>query len=189
MKNAAILHGLGNTSQDNWFPWLKKELENRGYRVWVPDLPHFDKPNLEIVYNFVKDFPFGSETILVGHSSGVAIILGILQKIPPEKAVKKVVLVAGFIDSKLKPELFKYVSKLDYKYHFPKKWDWQKIKNSCHNFVIFQSSSDPYVQLRHGKMLAQQLKGELIDIPDAQHFSISTKGERFKKFPEILKYI
>ena len=31
MKNALILHGTQGNSGENWFPWLKKKLEEKGY--------------------------------------------------------------------------------------------------------------------------------------------------------------
>ena len=46
MKNAIILHGTGDTPESFWIPWLKKELEKAGYKVWSPQLPDRDNPSL-----------------------------------------------------------------------------------------------------------------------------------------------
>lgn len=46
MKNALILHGTDADHTQNWFPWLEKELLQRNYEVWVPDLPQSDHPNI-----------------------------------------------------------------------------------------------------------------------------------------------
>ena len=53
MKNALILHGTANDATRNWIPWLKKELENRNYRVWAPNLPGAETPNIERYNQFI----------------------------------------------------------------------------------------------------------------------------------------
>ena len=39
MKNVIIIHGTEGYPEENWFPWLKKNLEERGYNVTVPQFP------------------------------------------------------------------------------------------------------------------------------------------------------
>jgi hypothetical protein len=36
MKTAIIIHGTGGSPDENWFPWMKTQLEEQGYRVFVP---------------------------------------------------------------------------------------------------------------------------------------------------------
>ena len=70
MKNALILHGLSSGHSGNWFPWLEKELNQNGYKVWVPDLPQADKPNIDRNNAFIfANWKFDNDSIICYHSS------------------------------------------------------------------------------------------------------------------------
>lgn len=190
MKNLLILHGSYGNPHRNWYQYLRKQAEQKGYLVNIPQLPHTDKPSLEETYNFLLSQDIiNSETVMVGHSSGATLILGILQKLAQNLIVNKAILIAGLVDTNLTDELFKVVPKSHYKKLFPQKWDWEKIKKNCRKFVIVHAPDDPYVQLRHAEFLKEKLGGELVIIPHAKHFSINAGGERFREFPELLPYL
>jgi len=53
MKNAIIIHGTSCTPNSFWYPSIKKFLENKSYKVWVPQLPDADNPNLKLQLPFI----------------------------------------------------------------------------------------------------------------------------------------
>lgn len=70
MKNAFIFHGTEGYPEENWFPWLKQELEKIGYKVYVP---HFPSPPIipakiaewfDVLKNYEKYI--NEDTILIG---------------------------------------------------------------------------------------------------------------------------
>ena len=190
IKKLIIFHGLGKKSADEWYQTLARTAENMGYKSSIPDLPSSAKPNLELTYRMTtKDYQLNSNTTLVGHSSGAVLILGILQKLPPNIVIDKVILIAGFVDPFLTDQLHSYVPRKDYTALFPQTWEWKKIKKSAKSFVIIYSSNDPYVQSRHALELHTHLGGQIVKIPNAGHFGISTGGEKFKKFEKLLDYL
>lgn len=46
-KRIFIVHGWGGHTEEGWFPWLKRESENRGFQVFVPELPDADEPRIQ----------------------------------------------------------------------------------------------------------------------------------------------
>ena len=57
MKKAFILHGWYQNISDNWYPWLKRELEAREYQVFLPFLntSNTDLPDLEQMLNQLEE--------------------------------------------------------------------------------------------------------------------------------------
>jgi len=80
--NFIIIHGVYSNPEDNWFPWLKKELEGQGYEVIVPKMPTPLDQSLESWLRVFSNYEskINEETVLIGHSLGSAFILNYLEK-------------------------------------------------------------------------------------------------------------
>src|SRR3989344_256654 len=42
-----LIHRWEGYQEEGWFPWLKKELESRGFEVYVPAMPDSAEPKIE----------------------------------------------------------------------------------------------------------------------------------------------
>ena len=181
MRNAIILHGTDNTPEGNWFRWLEKELQDRGYDVWLPQLPDAQLPNAEKYNNLLLShgFNFNDDTILVGHSSGAVAILNLLQELPEGKKIKASYLVGAF----------KGVDGVEArKVLFPKPFDFEKIKSRCGKFVFIHSDDDPYCPLSDAEFLADKLGSKLVVENGQGHFNLET-GPQYKQFPLLFDLI
>ena len=181
MKNALILHGLDGHSQGNWFPWLKKKLEKKGWKVWVPDLPHPDRPNMKDNNQYIlnSNWEFNKDSIIIGHSAGAVAILGLLQTLSKETKFDTCILVGSF-KGNLGMEALKDL------FNIP--LDFEKIKNQAKNFIFIHSDNDPYCPLEHAKYLSEKLKGKLIVKKGQGHFNTGY-SKKYKKFPFLLKLL
>lgn len=187
MKNALILHGADNNSQGNWFPWLKAELEKKGYTVWAPDLPNSGTPLLndwlETIFSN-HDWDWNEETIIIGHSAGATLALRILEKLPLGIKINKTIMVAPYANRGTKPEYFHYKDGL-----LENPFVWGKIKNTCKHFYFIASNNDPYqCGTDQSAIFHKALGGELIIKPGQGHFNLE-KSEEYKQFPFLLKLI
>ena len=170
---AVIFHGWGATSQDNWFPWLKIELEKKGYEVFCPDLPDANYPDQDKWLKKALEFDFDKETVVIGHSSGSILILHLLQKIK----VKAAYLVSGFYDD---------LGLEDIKGLFKTPFDYDIIKTNTDEIVILNSDNDPFISIDHAKELRDKLDCALIVFEGMNHLNNGT-GNR--AFPELLDLI
>ncbi len=142
MPNIFIIHGAYGNPGENWFPWLKCELERLGCRVFVPKFP---TPANQSLQNWLKIFKgyeqyLNENSIIIGHSLGVAFLLNILEM--QNKPIKAAFFVSGFIDLLENPD-FDNINKSFIKPNF----DWSKIRQNCKKFYVYHSDNDPYVPL------------------------------------------
>ncbi len=183
MKNVLILHGTDGYPTENWFDWLKTELEKEDYKVWVPQLPDCSKPNISKYNEFIftnRDWDFNEESILVGHSSGAVAILGLLESLPEDTVIDSCYLVGSFKDNLNWDALDEL---------FLKPFDFEKIRRKAKKFIFIHSDDDPYCPLEHAKYLRKNLDGTLILLRGQKHFSIGTAGKEYSKFPFLLDLI
>jgi len=176
-SNIFIFHDTEGYPDENWFPWMKQELEQKGYKVIIPQFPTppvvSAKINewFEVLKKYEQDID--ENTIFIGHSLGGIFTLRILEKL--QHPVKAVFLVGTPIG--VRPIL-----NYDRDDNFSGfAFDWGEIKKKSKNFVVFQSDTDPYVSLDNGKELAKHLKIELNFIPNAGHFNAKAGYLKFEE--------
>lgn len=149
-------------------------------------MPNSDKPILKDWLDaiFSKNWEFSEESILIDHSSGATLILRILENLPKSVKINKVILVAGPLDKGSIKKFWKYKENLT-----KSLFDWDKIKNSAQEFVLFYADNDPYdCGIRHGVIIHSKVGGKLIIKKGQGHFNLEV-GEKYRQFPEILEYV
>ena len=182
MKNTLIVHGTNANHTSNWFPWLEKELANHDYKVLVPDLPHSEPAHYNIPeYKKLIEstWEIDSNSVLIGHSGGAVVLLSILENLPKNVVVKKVIFVSGYTDDQGWPALKDY---------FSQPHDWKKIRGHVKEFVLFHSDNDSYMSREHGMVSSRRLRAKLRIFPGCGHFNLET-DKKFKQFPELLEEI
>lgn len=183
-QNIFIIHGAFGHPKENWFPWLKNELEKQGYAVFVPAFPTPENQSLENWLKAFRDYEkfLNEDSILVGHSIGSAFILNVLEGL--KHPIKAAFLVAGFIgklDSEEVDEINKSLTE--------KEFDWSKIKENCRQFTLYQSNNDPYVPVKKGKELERKLSAKLTLVKNAGHFNEKAGYTKFELLLEDIKKV
>ena len=166
-----VFHGWGSNSKDNWFPWLKAELEKTGINVIVPDLPNTNNPKLSEWMNSSEKLKITPDDILVGHSLGSVLILRLLERYK----VKSAYLVSSFHIYLGIPEIKDFTEK---------PFDFEKIKDN--KITMLSSDNDPFIDFKIAKELSELLECRIIKFHNMEHLS---RGTDNFKFPELLAMI
>lgn len=99
MKKVFIIHGWEGYPEEGWFPWLKQQLEEKGFEVIVPQLPDAENPRIHTWVPKLQEIAGipDKETYFVGHSMGCQTIARYLEALPEGAVAGGVVFVAGFL--------------------------------------------------------------------------------------------
>ena len=181
MKRAVILHGTSGNPSINWLPWVRAQLEDEGYEVWVPQLPDADYPNRFTYDEFLKsaDWDF-TDNLLIGHSSGATTILNLMSTdwFPH---IKTAVLVGAFLNENLTKKTDWY-EQGQFDNLFPSEgFDAERLSTKADRFYFLHGDNDPYCELEPAQQLSDKVNGTLVVIPGGKHLSSNRK-----EIPEII---
>lgn len=177
MKTVFIIHGVEGYPEENWFPWLKGELETRGCNVIVPQFPTPEGQTLENWLEVLKPYEdLLDGAIVIGHSLGVPFLLSVLEQHKVETAY----FVSGFYTM---PEGWQFYDGAKTFVHreLRKEFDFEAVRQNCGKFVVFHSDNDPYVSLDRAKLLARELGVEVRLVEGAGHFNSSAGYDKFEE--------
>ena len=181
MRTAIIIHGTYGKPDENWFPWLKSKLEELDYQVYVPNFPTPTNQSLESWIDAFIEFNkyIDPQTILVGHSLGVAFILTILESM--DLPIRAVFLVSGFLGLLHDNEFD------DLNADFTlRNFNWDKIKNNVQKVYLYHSDNDPHVPIEKANTLARNLGIRPTIINNAGHFNTASG---YLRSPQLLSDI
>lgn len=182
MKRVFIIHCWGDAPNDNWYPWLKRQLEEKGFEVNVPEMPDTATPKIETWVSGLASFvgELNQETYFVGHSVGCQAILRYLAT--QSGVAGGVVLVTPWL--RLKgiddPEEYEVI----------KEWVdtpllLDEAKNHSQRFSVILSDSDPFVFVEDGEIFKDKLGAEIIIEQSKGH--ITKKDDGITELPSALE--
>ncbi len=162
MKNALILHAWYDSPSGQWYPWLKKELESKGYTVSLPELPTMgtSNPDMEIMLKYIFENKLvEADTVVIGHSLGSVLALRLAERVK----YKKGIILAGWDYNDLTPEHQNFWVKMT---------DHTKIKENVSSWVTIISDNDPYVTKIIAHEMAARLGAKAVDVGSKGHFLV-----------------
>ena len=174
-RRVFIVHGWDGHPEEGWFPWLKKELEAKGFVVVVPQLPKPDEPRIRAwVPALEKAIGAPDErTYLVGHSMGCQTIARYLSALPSGAKIGGAVFVAGYFRRLTNLEDDDVVRSVVHEW-LATPLDLAAVRTHLGKSVALFSDDDPYVPLDNKDDFAEILGSRIVIKHGKGHFSGST---------------
>ena len=169
-KRVFIIHGWDGYPGEGWFPWLKNQLEERGFKVFVPAMPEAGQPTIERWVPFLANLVGtpDEQTYFVGHSSGCQTIIRYLATI--DATIGGAVFVAGFVT------LTPLATREEENRKIAEPWlttpiDFGRARRTSSNFVAIFSDNDEWVPPENARAYEEQLGAKTIVEHAKGHFS------------------
>lgn len=178
-SNVIIVHGAYGHPFENWFNWMKTELESLGIECFVPQLPTPDGQELKNwlhVFNSTVSPMITHDTILIGHSLGSAFLLRWLEQ--ANQSVFSTILVGPFIGA-VGIQKFDKINES----FFENGFDWHSIINKSKQFFCYHGSNNPYISRSNFNFIANNLQARKITISQGGHLN---EAAGFSSFPQLL---
>jgi|HubBroStandDraft_1064217.scaffolds.fasta_scaffold67580_2 uncharacterized protein len=178
---AFIIHGYLGYPGEAWQPWLKAELEKRGYAVALPEMPHADHPTIPEWTSFITGLVGrpDKETVMIGHSLGAQAVLRYLETLGGTgQSVGRTILIASNFPTGMSPEAADERTGGD---PVLRPWlstgvDPEKVKKAAGECIVILSDNDPYIPFDEARASFQASLGAKIVVePGKGHFNEDDK--------------
>ena len=176
-----IVHGSYGSPFENWFMWLFKKLEAKGFKVLVPQFPcGKENQNYENWFRILDSYSsfLGPKTTYIGHSLGPAFITDYL------------------LDKSLKAKGLYFIAPLYQKLNISEfdnvntpffiRNDLEKLRELSETRVCFVSDNDPYVPNVISFDFAEKIGAEIKIVKEAGHFNTAAG---YDTFPLLLEQL
>ncbi len=175
MKAILIPGNGGGTPQDNWFPYLERELPKLGIEVINTQFPDPVLARREYWLPFLTGLGAGEDTILIGHSSGAVAAMRYAQE---NKILGSVLVGACYTDLGVESE------KESHYYDDP--WNWEAIRSNQEWILQFASTDDPFIPIEEARVVHEHLGTDYREYTDRGHFGYP---EPQLEFPELVEAV
>ena len=77
MKHYFIIHALGRTENDYWYKFVKRTVESKGAKCYVPTLPQIENMSYTLWAEAFKPYKkyINENSVFIGHSTGSIFII------------------------------------------------------------------------------------------------------------------
>lgn len=168
MKRVIMIHGWAGYPEEEWRPWLKQKLLEKGYKVDIPSMPNSDNPKMTEWLEYLRRI-IGKPTediILVGHSLGAITILRYLEELKEGEKIGAAIFLAGF---SYDLEYEGYNKELANFFETPV--NFEEVKKHCNKFIVLHSEDDKWVDIKHAHLFKEKLNAETIIQKSMRHYS------------------
>lgn len=188
MKKVFIIHGFGGLPNGGWFPWLSRELAEKGIAVSSLMMPDSTNP---VPKKWIKQIKHGigesdTDTILLGHSLGVPAILRYMETVSPKIKIGGMLLVSGFI-SPLQPEKKESIFRKVDAFVEPM-INFEKIKRVHIPTIIIHGTKDEVVPFFHAEKISEKVGAMVVPVVGGNHFSQLGEAPCYE-LPEALEAV
>ena len=171
MKNIYLIHCWDGTSNDGWYPWIEKQLDNSNTKVIKFDMPNTANPNINEWISTLnsKVDSLNENTYFIGHSIGCQTIMRYLETKDICK-IGGILFVAPWLD--LLPEAIAD----EESYNTAHPWlntpiNFDKVKQFTDNINCLFSSDDYFVSLEQEKEFKKKLNANTYIVKNKGHIS------------------
>ncbi len=181
MTRVFIIHRWSGGPNDDWRPWLKTELEQRGYQVYLLTMPDTETPTIN---NWVQHLASSvgtpdNQTYFIGHSIGCQTILRYLETI--NVPVGGALFVAGWFNLENLEDAETITTANPW---ITTPINLPKVKSVLKKSTAILSDNDPFDALAENKEKFSALSANILILPNAGHI---TADDGFIKAPIILQ--